>query len=97
MNWKEKFNKMKTMTRILHGWYFMRVLRLAVGIIIIWQAIATREWAPGLVGGFLVLLALANIGCCGPAGCSTPGRSKAISGKTREDAADVLFEEIENR
>lgn len=75
----------------------MRVLRLAVGVIIIWQAIATREWAPGLAGGFLLLLALANIGCCGPAGCSIPDRSKRTPGKTRQDADGVLFEEINNK
>jgi len=84
------------MKRILQGWHFMRVLRLALGIIIIWQAIAMKEWAPGIAGGFLLLLALANIGCCGPYGCSVPRRTRKAPVKTKDGTEDVLFEEIKN-
>lgn len=48
----------------------MRVLRLVMGIIAIWQAIVSKEWILGLAGGFLLYMALANIGCCGAGGCS---------------------------
>jgi hypothetical protein len=58
------------MKKILTGWNIVRVLRLVMGIIAIGQAIATKEWILGLAGGFLLYMALANIGCCGVNGCS---------------------------
>lgn len=50
----------------------MRILRLALGLLVVWQAIQIGEWAPGLLGGLFVLLALTNTGCCGANGCGVP-------------------------
>ncbi|HSC36895.1 MAG TPA: hypothetical protein VLD19_03450 [Chitinophagaceae bacterium] len=85
------------MNRVLQGWHFMRILRLALSILIIGQAIATREWIPGLAGIFLLLLAVANIGCCGPNGCSVPGRSKTTPTETPGSPETIIFEEVKNK
>ena len=58
------------MNRILTGWNFFRVVRLLIGIAIAAHGLDTGDKI--LVGlGFLFgILAFANIGCCGPNGCS---------------------------
>ncbi len=58
------------MKTILYGWNIMRGLRLVMGVIAIVQAIAEKEWILGLAGGFLLFMALANVGCCGRNGCA---------------------------
>lgn len=57
---------------ILNGWNFARVLRLALGIFILFQGVVGREWLFALAGGLFSLMSLLNIGCCGVAGCDTP-------------------------
>jgi hypothetical protein len=57
------------MKTIIYGWNLMRALRLVFGLVAIGQAIMTRDWILGLAGGFLLFMALANIGCCGAGGC----------------------------
>ncbi len=48
----------------------MRVLRLALGLLVIWQAVQFGEWAAGLLGGLFVIIAFTNTGCCGANGCA---------------------------
>lgn len=55
----------------------MRGLRLLMGLVAMGQAIATRDWIMGLAGGFLLFMALANVGCCGVNGCTIQPRSKS--------------------
>lgn len=63
------------MKNLLRGWNPMRVLRLAVGIMAIGQAISLKEWLPAIAGIFLLYTAIANVGCCcGSGGCAVPPR-----------------------
>ncbi|WP_018477736.1 hypothetical protein [Pontibacter roseus] len=58
--------------QLLTGWHPARWIRLALGIALLVQAIATSDV---LVGAFAILLfgqAILNTGCCGPTGCSVP-------------------------
>lgn len=57
---------------LLRGWNFMRVLRLALGIIITVQGIVTREWLLAVMGILFSLMPVLNIGCCGASGCNIP-------------------------
>lgn len=50
----------------------MRILRLAIGLFIVVQGIVTKEWTFAAIGGFLTLMPLFNVGCCGSAGCKAP-------------------------
>ncbi|MFA6060132.1 MAG: hypothetical protein WC756_18155 [Taibaiella sp.] len=74
--------------RILRGWNFMRIVRLALGIFIIVQGIVTKEWAFALLGGLFTILPLLNIGCCGASGCSMP-----VS-KNHKKSEDITYEEV---
>ena len=74
--------------RILSGWNFIRVLRLALGVIIVIHGLYTKEWLFVAVGGFFAYLPLMNIGCGGVSNCSTP-----IS-QTDNKIEDITYEEV---
>ncbi|RQP08368.1 MAG: hypothetical protein EAS52_25325 [Parapedobacter sp.] len=76
------------MKNYLRNWYFMRILRLALGIIVIVQGIIASEWLFVGLGGLFALMPLINIGCCGTLGCSTP----VPSGNKKTE--DITFEEV---
>ena len=81
---------MQTLKKILFtDWNFMRWLRLILGIIITEQGIQVRDSIIGLIGGFFLLQALANMSC-GIGGFSVPGNRKKISSSTE----DAEYEEI---
>lgn len=54
------------------NWNAMRIIRLALGIIIIVQGILNREWIFVALGGSLALMPLLNVGCCAGSACNTP-------------------------
>ena len=76
------------MKEYLKTWDLMRVLRLALGIIIIVQGVQAKEWLFVALGGLFSLMPLLNIGCCGASGCNTP-----VS-KSDKKAEDITYEEI---
>lgn len=78
------------MSRLLQGWHFMRALRLVLGVAIIWQSAHNEDWVMATVGGLFALLAVANIGCCGPNGCSTTNtfNQRAIQNKRTQTFLD---------
>ena len=77
---------------IFTGWNFMRWLRLAMGLLVAYQAFELQNGLLGLLAGLFVFQALANAACCGTSACNTTPR-KQNSGKT----VDVEFEEIKGR
>ena len=58
------------MKAILQEWNLMRILRLVLGLVILIQGIGSKDPVSIVLGIGLGATALANIGCCGPAGCS---------------------------
>ncbi len=74
--------------RILDGWNFMRVLRLVVGLIVVVQAVITKDILFGTLGGLFTLMPLLNIGCCGSAGCNVPTR------RSNKEVKDISYEEV---
>ncbi|UMQ40837.1 hypothetical protein MKS83_15710 [Chryseobacterium sp. Y16C] len=66
----------------------MRVLRFALGIIVIVQGIMDNEWLLVGLGALFSLMPLMNIGCCGVSGCKTtaPRGAKKIE--------DISYEEV---
>lgn len=67
------------MKMILRNWNIARFIRLVLGIIVIIQGIINNEWVFALAGGLLILMAVANAGCCAASGCSVPVKSKSVS------------------
>lgn len=47
----------------------MRGLRLLIGLIALVQSVIQKDITLGIIAGFLLLTAIANIGCCGSNGC----------------------------
>lgn len=58
------------MKTILQNWNVMRGFRLLLGIVALVQAVMQHDMTVGLLGGFLLVTALANVGCCGSTGCA---------------------------
>lgn len=67
------------MKNILSNWSFMRILRLAMAIFIIFQGIETAQWLFVVTGIIFALMPIFNIGCCGTSGCNTNLYSKQNS------------------
>ena len=78
------------MKALLQGWNFMRILRLALGIIIATQGIVAGETLTVILGLLFATMSIVNIGCCGTNGCAVnPGRSN--KNKTK----DINYEEVD--
>ena len=73
---------------IFRNWNFMRFLRLAIGIGIIVQSVATRQWVLGILGILFTIMPLFNVGCCGVGGCGLPAKKFKIPEK------EITYEEV---
>lgn len=74
--------------RLFASWNFTRLLRLALGIFIIFQGVHSRDWLFVAIGGVFTLLPLMNIGGCGVAGCAVPPSN------TKNDSTELEYEEV---
>jgi len=54
------------------SWNFLRILRLAMGIFLIVEAVKSGMWFLVCVGVIFVAMPLFNIGCCAAGNCSLP-------------------------
>jgi len=70
------------------NWTFFRVLRLFIGVIMITQAIMTKEPLFGIAGLMITSMAILNVGCCGAGSCRIPIK------KTSQPTKDIPFEEV---
>ena len=61
---------------ILSNWTLMRFLRLVMGIAILVQAVIAKDILFAFAGIVFTAMPVFNIGCCGTAGCATPGKKK---------------------
>lgn len=58
------------MKNYFRNWNFMRLLRLAMGILIIVQGFMDNQWMFVALGGLFSLMPFLNIGCYGTSSCS---------------------------
>ncbi len=77
------------MKNYLSNWNFMRIVRLALGIMIIVQGVQVQEWLFIVLGGLFSLMPVLNIGCCGASRCSTqiPKNNKNVT-------EEIAYEEV---
>ncbi|MBS1747788.1 MAG: hypothetical protein JST21_16610 [Bacteroidetes bacterium] len=54
---------------IFTGWSFRRLLYLVMGILLTVQAFREHDPIVGMLAAFILLMAIGNLGCCGPLGC----------------------------
>ncbi len=73
---------------LLSNWTFFRILRLVIGIVIIVQAVMTKDSLFGVAGLMITSMAIFNVGCCGAGGCNTQTK------KTSETTKDIHYEEV---
>lgn len=78
------------MKAILNNWSVMRGLRLVIGLIALVQSIIQKDITLGVVAGFLLLTAIANVGCCGSNGC-------AVNFKNNKKEKEIVYEELDNK
>lgn len=70
------------------NWSLVRWVRLAIGLALLYQAIAVTDSLLAVFSVFFLVQALANTGCCFASSCSAPAR------ETRKANEDVQYEEI---
>lgn len=75
---------------LFSNWTFIRFLRLVMGLIIIGQAIVSKDALFGIAGFLFTIMALFNTGCCGSGGCYTEA-PKATAKKSTEN---IQYEEV---
>ena len=75
---------------LVSGWNVMRVIRLALGILVIIQSISEKNYMLTVAGGLFAVLALINVGCCGANGCAVNPRVN--KNDLKEEA---LYEEVD--
>jgi hypothetical protein len=77
--------------RILHGWNFMRVFYLLIGLAVIIESIISRQW-PGIAfGGYFAAMGLFRFGCAAGTCYTAPPR------RTKQDlASDIQYEDVKN-
>ena len=70
----------------------MRVLRVLIGGMAIWQGIATKEWALSAAGVFFTGMAFLGYGCCGVGGCHV--NSTQNHTPPEHSTKDITYEEV---
>ena len=73
---------------IFNNWSFPRMLRLAVGAVILYQAVYTKDILFGVAGLLFASMAIFNFACCGNNGCAVPVKKNADTPK------DISHEEV---
>ncbi len=81
-----------TVIQFFKGWSFERYFRLVLAILVGVYAVSSKEYVLFIVTGWLGVLALLNVSCCGTAGCSSP--PKASKTVKKNESIDVNYEEI---
>lgn len=77
--------------RLFTQWTPMRWVRLVLSIIILGQAILSGDRVLGFAGTALLILAIANVGCCCGVSCSTASYKKE---NIRKSDQPVTYEEV---
>ena len=75
---------------LLNNWSVMRGLRLVLGLIAFVQSFIQKDITLGIIAGFLLLTAIANVGCCGSNGC-------AVNFKNSKNKKEIEYEELDNK
>ncbi|MBL0884379.1 MAG: hypothetical protein IBJ16_13720 [Chitinophagaceae bacterium] len=77
---------MKTLTS---NWHIMRIIRLILALAVIVQSWYMKDTTTAVLGIILLASAVFNIGCCGPAGCST-----SFSSSKKSQEKNTAYEEV---
>lgn len=68
----------------------MRIIRLILGGFVMYDGFKSHQYLFMFFGAAFMVMALFNIGCCGPQGCSISEREKTDQLKDEQ----IVFEEV---
>ena len=74
--------------RIIKNWNALRLLRLALSLMVLYQALLGYDVFLGIIGVFVLGQTVLNIGCCNSSGCSIHSMHR----KSVSDTEDINFE-----
>ncbi|WP_332021289.1 hypothetical protein [Kaistella sp.] len=77
---------------ITKNWNIFRILRLALGLFLMTEAIRTGVWFMTIFAAAMIIMPLLNIGCCAGGNCAVPDR-KSFG----PDTDEVQFEEVKSK
>ena len=77
---------------ITKNWNIFRILRLALGLFLMTEAIRTGVWFMTVFAAAMIIMPLLNIGCCAGGNCAVPERKSSGS-----DTDEVQFEEVQSK
>ena len=76
--------------RIIKNWNAMRLVRLALSLMVLYQALLGYDVFLGIIGGFVFGQTVLNLGCCNSSGCSIHSMQR----KSVTETENINFEEI---
>lgn len=77
------------MKTLLNGWTPMRGFRLLIGLAIMIQGIYSGDVLTLVLGAVFMVMALANVGCCGGGSCPVKPYNKSLQKTTDHDKMDT--------
>ena len=77
---------------ITKNWNIFRILRLALGLFLMSEAIRTGVWFMTIFAAAMIIMPLLNIGCCAGGNCAVPDNKSPGS-----DVDEVQFEEVKSK
>lgn len=77
---------------ITKNWNIFRILRLALGLFLMTEAIRIGNWFMTVFAAAMIIMPLLNIGCCAGGNCAVPDSKSSGS-----DADEVEFEEVQSK
>ena len=77
---------------ITKNWNIFRILRLALGLFLMTEAIRTGVWFMTIFAAAMIIMPLLNIGCCAGGNCAVPDNKSPGS-----DVDEVQFEEVKSK
>ena len=80
------------MQNITKNWNIFRILRLALGLFLMTEAIRTGVWFMTIFAAAMIIMPLLNIGCCAGGNCAVPDNKSPGS-----DVDEVQFEEVKSK
>lgn len=78
--------------KLLTNWHFMRIFRLAVGVMMLVAAFQSKDWMIGAFSAFFLYQAVSDTGCCGSQGCAPSPRRRDATATAGDEVVD--YEEI---
>lgn len=79
--------------RLVNGWSFSRLIRLALGIVVGIQGIMLHEYLLSVLGFFIALLALFGFSTCGSSACVQ--QNKTTSNKHSFSNKRIDYEKLD--